>query len=458
MTMSKFGSRLREVVRAQRDQVVHHEPPPADQPIALAPTVTADVPASAATDRLAANAAAALGGEVLESPSGPCVVVERRYAAGHRHGTLRLGDCGFDAVHAGQAFPLLAGAGIDAEVNGVRDVLFVDLETTGLAGGAGTFAFLVGCAWFDGETFHVRQYMMPGHALERAQLAAVRERVETSAALVTYNGRSFDVPVLETRYLYHRQPPPTAARPHLDMLHVARRLWRSARPVVRVPGAQSESCTLGTLERVLFGVRRHGDVPGFEIPGRYFAFLRSGQAQPLQPVFEHNRLDLVSLAALTARALRLVEAAPEAAEQPRECYGLGRLFERVGALDRAEACYRHTLTLTDRSWHLDDEVVRGEALRAIALRCRRTNRHEEAASHWEAITQLRRCADSVRHEAIEALAIHHEHRSRDLDVARSFAERLAESARASADTSHRLARLARKIDRRQAPVEQRLLM
>ena len=225
-----------------------------------------------------------------------------------------------------------------------------------------------------------------------------------------------------------------------------------------MPGAQSESCTLGTLERVLFGVRRHGDVPGFEIPGRYFSFVRTGHAQPLQPVFEHNRLDLVSLAALTARALRLVESAPDAAEQPRECYGLGRLFERVGALDRAEACYRRTLVLAERSWHMDDDVVRGEALRAIALRCRRTGRHEEAASYWDAITRLRRCPDVLLHEAIEALAIHHEHRSRDLDVARSLAERLIESPRASDDTSRRLARLARKIDRRQAPVERPLLM
>ena len=458
MTMSKFGSRLRDVVRGQREQGVHHEGPPVDEPSTLAPAHTADAPRDGATDRLAANAAAALGGEVLESPDGPCVVVERRYAAGHRHGTLRLGDCTVDGLQSGQAFPLLVGAGIDADVTGLGDILFVDLETTGLAGGAGTFAFLVGCAWFDGDTFHVRQYMMPGHALERAQLAAVRDRVETCAALVTYNGRSFDVPVLETRYLYHRQPPPTAARPHLDMLHVARRLWRSARPVVRVPGSQSESCTLGTLERVLFGVRRHGDVPGFEIPGRYFAFLRTGYAQPLQPVFEHNRLDLVSLAALTARALRLVEAAPDAAEQPRECYGLGRLFERVGALERAEACYRRTLTLTERSWHLDDDLVRGEALRAMALRCRRTGRYEEAASHWEAITGLRRCQDALRREAIEALAIHHEHRSRDLDVARAFAERLAGPDRASDDTSRRLARLARKIERRHMPVERPLLM
>ena len=160
--MSKFGSRLREVVRGQRELGVHHERPPADEPLALSPVHAAEVPPSAVADRLAANAAAALGGEVLESPAGPCVVVERRYAAGHRHGTLRLGDCSLDSLQSGQAFPLLAGAAMDAEVNGLGDILFVDLETTGLAGGAGTYAFLVGCAWFDGDTFHVRQYLCRG--------------------------------------------------------------------------------------------------------------------------------------------------------------------------------------------------------------------------------------------------------------------------------------------------------
>jgi uncharacterized protein YprB with RNaseH-like and TPR domain len=389
---------------------------------------------------LARSAADALGGRVIESPAGACVVVEREYAANHRHGLLSLRDCAAHALASQTAFALLAGAGHD-EAASSPNVLYLDIETTGLAGGAGTYAFLVGCGWFDGEVFRVAQFLMAGHASERAQLAAVRDRMERGGPIVTYNGRSFDVPVLDTRYLYHRDQPPTSSRAHLDMLHVARRLWRNTRPVVPAPGQQSESCTLATLERALFAVRRYGDVPGCEIPGRYFAFLRSGNARPLEAVLEHNRLDLVSLAALTARALRLVSLAPEAAEKPRECLGLGRIFDRVGMSDRADVCYGRALTLTEGSWHADDELVRAESLRALAVRCRRAGRHTDAVGHWEAITGIRRCPDGLMREALQALAIHHEHRSHDLLAARVFATRIPTGA------AHRLARLDRKLER-----------
>jgi hypothetical protein len=379
---------------------------------------------------------------------GACVVVDRRYAEDHCHGFVPLGRCALNLDAAGPSFGLLAGAAsAPSDEHPRRPLLFVDIETTGLMGGAGTHAFLVGCAWFENATFRVQQFFMVGHALERALLRMVRERVETGGPLVSYNGRTFDVPLLETRYVFHRQPPPFTDRAHLDMLPIARRLWRFARPIVNVPGIQTDSCTLGALERVLFGVQRTGDVPGFDIPRRYFTFLRTGDATPLDPVLEHNRLDLVSLAVLTARALRLLDTAPEGAERPRESLGLGRLLERVGLFDRAEACYERAVAMTAGSWHEDDEQVGAEALRSLALRCRRAARYAEAASHWEALTRLRRCPQSLRHEALEALAIHHEHRSRDLDRAHAFAEqseRLARARHEIDDASRRLARLRRK--------------
>jgi uncharacterized protein YprB with RNaseH-like and TPR domain len=382
-----------------------------------------------------------LGGSIVESETGACVVVRREYAANHRHGRLGLRECAADASEYGPAFALLASAA-SPELSVPAGRLYLDIETTGLAGGAGTYAFLVGCGWFDGDRFLVEQCLMAGHASERAQLLAVRDRLRQADAIVTYNGRSFDVPVLDTRYLFHREQPPSSSLAHLDMLHVARRLWRSTRPIVSAPGQQTASCTLASLERALFGVRRYGDVPGFEIPGRYFGFLRSGDARPLEAVLEHNRLDLVSLAALTARALRLVALAPSGAEQPRECFGLGRIFDRVGMGDRAEVCYRQAVALTDGSWHAEDEIVRAESLRALAVRCRRADRHTEAAAHWEAMTRLRGCPESLMREALEALAIHHEHRSRDLLAARGFATRIS-----AGGAVHRLARLERKLER-----------
>ena len=164
-------------------------------------------------------------------------------------------------------------------------------------------------------------------------------------------------------------------------------------------------------------------------------------------MFEHNRLDLVSLAALTARACRLLAEDDPAVDGARECLGLARLLGRVAAWDRAEACYRRAIDLARRSWQTDDEEVRLEALHALALRCRRTARYLDAAAHWEAITRTRCCPPGLMRDALEALAIHHEHRSRDLDQARRFAEQTRRVGGAHRGIDRRLARLDRKIVR-----------
>jgi len=200
------------------------------------------------------------------------------------------------------------------------------------------------------------------------------------------------------------------------------------------------------MEQALFGVRRHGDVPGFEIPGRFFAFLRSADARPLEPVLEHNRLDLLSLAALTARVARLVRQTPERVDDARECYGVGRLLEQRG--EDAEGWHARAASLADRSWHAEDELVAVQARRALALHCRRQARYAEAARHWERITAARRCPPVIMREALEALAIHYEHRSRDLERARRYAERSRAVSWTNGGTvavEHRLARLQRKL-------------
>ena len=410
--------------------------------------------------QLAAAAARALGGSVYDTSAGPCVVIERVYEDAHLHGVLPIGECAGHVHHDAPGLAMLAG-GYRREApspdcvptHGDRarscgDILFLDLETTGLAGGAGTYAFLVGCGWFEPGGFHVRQYFMVGHALERALLAAVRERLDSCGPVVTYNGKSFDLPVLETRFVFNRQRVPLADRAHVDMLHPARRLWRGARPIVHIPGAQRESCTLAALEQALLGVQRTGDVPGFEIPTRYFAFLRSGDASPLEPVLEHNRLDLVSLAALTSRAFRLLAEEHPRVDGPRECLGVARLLERAAAWERAEDCYRRAIELASHSWRGEDEDVHIEALHALALRCRRTARYLDAAAHWEALTRARRCPPALMREALEALAIHHEHRSRDLAQARVFAEETRRVGGARFGIDQRLARLDRKLGQR----------
>ena len=160
-----------------------------------------------------------------------------------------------------------------------RRTVFIDLETTGLSGGAGTVAFLVGCGFYDLGAFQVRQFLLTSYAAERALLSAVAEFFDDAELIVTYNGKTFDVPVMETRWLFHRMEMPLDGVPHFDALHTARRLWKS-----RTDDPAEGGCRLSTLERLLFDVRRVGDVGGFEIPSRFFQFMRSGDPRPLEPV------------------------------------------------------------------------------------------------------------------------------------------------------------------------------
>lgn len=176
--------------------------------------------------------------------------------------------------------------------------VFLDLETTGLAGGTGTYAFLCGLGFADGENFRVVQLFLTGPAKERSWLKAIDGFIPDDACLVTYNGRAFDLALLRTRHVLARSSPVWDRMPHIDLLLHARRLYRGI----------LESCSLGTVEQRVLGVRRSGeDIPGYLVPALYTQYLRTRDASPLKGVFYHNELDIVSLAAFYCRVARILE-------------------------------------------------------------------------------------------------------------------------------------------------------
>jgi uncharacterized protein YprB with RNaseH-like and TPR domain len=412
---SLLAERLRGIVR-----------PPASAPVA----------APAAPEGVAET----LDGQWVEARGHRYVVVDRSYGPGYRHGHLAL----MDAMPPWPRLSLLGGGPLD---DGQQRLLFIDVETTGLAGGAGTYAFLVGCGWFDGPTFRVRQFFLSTYAAETAVLEGLRALACDAAGVVSFNGKSFDLPLIETRFLFHRMQTPFAGVPHIDMLHPARRLWRAQEDEATTAMA---SCRLSVLELALCGVEREGDVSGFEIPGRYFAYVRSGDARPLSAVLEHNRLDLISLALLTARASQLLDAGPAAARNGREALGLGRLYERGELYDLAGQAYWRSADLAA------DVLTQADAMRSYAVLCRRLRRFTDAAIAWQRLLDLRRCPPHITREATEALAIHHEHRMRDPQAARRFAlqsQRLEATVSRQHAVRHRLARLERKLG---APATQSL--
>jgi hypothetical protein len=380
---------------------------------------------------------AALTAVPAETPAGRCLQINRRYEAGQWHGDVQIGDCDLPDLSALEAFnpgtPGTSGTPV-----------FLDIETTGLSGGAGTVAFLVGCGYFDLGAFQVHQFLLTSYAAERALLAAVAASVEPAGCIVTYNGKTFDLPLMETRWLFHRMRMPLADKPHVDMLHPARRLWRD-----RGRGSLGpEGCNLAVLERDLFGVRRIRDVPGFDIPGRYFRFLRSGNPAPLEAVLEHNRLDLVSLAVVTARVVAMARDGSSACRDGRERVALGRLFERGGKAVEAERCYQDAT-------HDAHVSVRADAWCRLALHLRRARRYSDAADAWQQLLRtLGTPGTPGTHGTLarEALAVHLEHRAGNLDGARALAlealldlEEADEAPRRRDAFRYRLARLDRKL-------------
>jgi uncharacterized protein YprB with RNaseH-like and TPR domain len=364
-------------------------------------------------------------GELLDTGHGRIVVVRREYPLTHRHG----GDPLSDVLHV--SLPMLAQvAHVDVRIDSPEGLLFLDTETTGLAGGTGTYAFLVGVAFVEAARVVVNQYFMRDFDEEPALLAALEPMLTRASAVVTFNGAGFDLPLLETRFVLARRRWP-ASLPHLDLLRPARRVWT---------GWLSD-CRLSTLERTVLGLSREDDVPGPFIPLIYFDYLRSRRAAPLRRVFEHNRSDVLTLVALVGWFGR---ALAEGADiRPEEMAGLGRLWEPVD-LERSLACYRAAL-----AGGLPEPVARWARLR-LAWWEKRAARWDAACTLWEAA----RAHEVFDPRPWEELAKYHEHRVRDFAAARAIVEDALGMARAAGAAArvleafaYRLDRLNRRLDR-----------
>ncbi len=286
--------------------------------------------------------------------------------------------------------------------------LFLDTETTGLAGGTGTYAFLVGLAWWDAGGLQVEQLFLRDFSEEHSLLHELSARLAERPVLVTFNGKSFDWPLLENRFTMTRaiKVPPLAA--HLDLLHPARALWKLRLGSVR----------LVELERHVLGAERLGwhrgdDVASALIPQFYFDYLRGGTADPLAGVVKHNQMDLRGLAALFGKINSLLDERQSlAAEDSLDLFGLSKFLQRRGDNKRAQlTCVR----ALDAGLPAE---FRPRATRELALMAKRRGDGESAAALW-----LELAADPTDGiEACEQLAIHYEHRAKDFEQALAHAQ------------------------------------
>jgi uncharacterized protein YprB with RNaseH-like and TPR domain len=274
---------------------------------------------------------------------------------------------------------------------------FLDTETSGLAGGTGTYAFLVGVARFVEDQFILKQFFMRDPAEEAALLEGLANFLAPCNALVTFNGKAFDAPLLKTRYTLHSIPNPLSDFSHLDLLPLARRLWRD----------RLESRALKYLEEHVLGLTRlTEEVAGYEIPWLYFDYLRTGDARPLSGVFYHNAMDVVAMAALLAHVNEMVENPYDGKVQHGlDFVALGKLFEDLGRWDEAARLYERGLesNLTESDF--------GVAVKRLSSLQKRRGDLNEAVHLWEEAARQGHLYASIE------LAKHHEHKLRDVKSA-----------------------------------------
>lgn len=261
-----------------------------------------------------------LPAEPRETPHGMVHVAERLLSPEHHHGNAPLaGALELEAR-------LVASLALKPELADVdySRMLFLDTETTGLAGGTGTVPFLVGLAWFEGRSLKVHQLFLRKLGEEGPLLRVLAERMAESTCLVTFNGKSFDWPLLRTRFVLNRVPVPDAL-PHLDLLHCARRVFKH----------RGTGTRLVHLEEQVLGFRRVGDVDGAQIPELYFRFLRGGDGSTLTPVLEHNVNDVLLMVALLGELVRRFRTQGEQDADPRDMLGYATVALRAGDHARA---------------------------------------------------------------------------------------------------------------------------
>jgi hypothetical protein len=370
-----------------------------------------------------------VNGQVVETPWGRHFECERTWDNKHRHGSADIGALlEMPADFLGE----ISAGGVPASEP--AKWAFLDTETTGVAGGSGTCAFLVGVGRVTREGFRLKQYFMRDFDEEASMLGALASDLEDAETLVTYNGKAFDVPLLETRYRLKRARPPFAWMSHLDLLFGARRLWR----------LRLESCRLMELETQILGFERDGDVPGEMIPHLYFEYLRLRSPARLAPVFEHNALDIVSLACLTSIVPRAFQSPRDGVRHGSEMVSMARWMRQNERVEEALEMFRRAV-----KENLGDRLL-FRSLWDMALLERKQGRRDSAVALW---SELAGCRNPHQAAALVELAKHYEHHEKNFAMALDFVN----AALAAGETDE----LAKRRDRLQrlakAPRTARLL-
>ena len=335
-------------------------------------------------------------GVALETNAWGAFLISRRsFALNYRHGRYELGEL----AELGHELGVFGGP-LEAE-----RLLFFDTETTGLGVGAGNVAFMIGLGYYEGAEFHIEQLLIRNPAEEAAMLAYFNSLLSRFTHLVTYNGRTFDWPILKNRYVLHRMKLAHGQIRQLDFLYASRSLWRHTQ----------SSCRLGQIEEKRLGFTRKDDTPGSLAPSLYFEYLANKRLEVLQGVFVHNEQDILSLAGLAIHLSRILggklHIEPMEAE---DRYRTGLWLDKMGKSELAEQLFSHLLETSPSG--------RGSYAADLALHYKRRGDIRRAVQLWlEAVACAKDRAIAPLQPFLE-LAMYYEHRERDYAAALDYAE------------------------------------
>jgi uncharacterized protein YprB with RNaseH-like and TPR domain len=365
-------------------------------------------------------------------PKEPLQWLENSYALDVRYGRIKL-DAGLEI--SGEVLSCLSQDDAFKDLD-LSTALFIDLETTGLSGGTGVIPFNVGMGYYRDDKFIVGQYFLGEMAEEERMIQELAEFFKEMdfQSVVTYNGKSFDIPLLETRFILHRQPFLLSELPHLDFLFPARRLWSH----------KYESCRLFHLALKVVQTGRTEDIPSAEIPWRYFQYLQTGNYDLIEPILYHNQEDILSLLGLVVIGAHIFSEDPELCmADAMDFYGAGKVMANAGNVEKSVQFFEKAL-----SGKLTDEVT-FETKKRLSAHFKRNQDWDKAVPVWQEMTSAE-VVTPAQLFSFRELAMYFEHRLKNYKEAKQIAEEgfvlsVGVSSYYENDFSYRMERLRRKI-------------
>jgi uncharacterized protein len=330
-------------------------------------------------------------GTVQSNSHGSCLVVEHDYPLTYVHGGYALEKA---LCHDACYVRLLNGGSESSER--ISDYVFLDIETTGLSGGAGTVAFLTGVGFFKGTSFIVRQYFMRDYDDEPAMLDFLDEILKERQGLVTFNGKSFDWNILRSRFVFNRMKPAVCEPVHIDLLYPSRRIWK----------LKLENCRLSSLEENILGEYRVDDIPGELIPSAYFEYLDTGRFDKIRKVMDHNRADILSMVSLLTKVCTILRDPVYESDGGFELLGAGSIFETADNAAKVIECLEACI-------NSESSQIRHSALMKLSVIYKRGNEYEKAVNQWKEHSGCVYCASTRIYSMIE-LAKYYEHKEKDI--------------------------------------------